>query len=273
MAIVVGLFAVYSSTALAVGPPVVTVKAASGFSLTGATLNGTVDQNGAATTYKFEYGKTKLYGKSTPVTSVTGIGAIPVSNLVVGLEPMTTYHFRVSATNSSGTTVSEDMLFETLLQWYVNGKPPTAEGVYKAEGGSVTFDGSSKAGTTKIVCNETGSGSLNSSTTMTISGCVSYFKGVENKECVLNGMPFNINLNGVLATSQELHFTFGSGSCPIAATDIPQTGFVVATGPESVFLPVTLTEQTTAWGRPMTITNTATWHQTGAYAGYTQVVK
>jgi len=81
----------------------------------GATLNGIVNANNASTTVTFEYGTTTSYG--TTVTAdqspVTGVDNTAVSNAITGLTNNTTYHFRVVAQNSSGTTYGADMTFFT----------------------------------------------------------------------------------------------------------------------------------------------------------------
>lgn len=62
-----------------------------------ATLNGKVDPTGDASKYFFEYGPTANYGESSPLSASigSGTGNVVVSETVTGLEPSTTYHFRV----------------------------------------------------------------------------------------------------------------------------------------------------------------------------------
>jgi hypothetical protein len=81
---------------------------------TAATLNGSLDPDGIATEFSFEYGKTTAYGSSTPFEPVGTMvpGATPVSEGITGLEAGETYHFRVLAKNSFGTTVGEDRTFK-----------------------------------------------------------------------------------------------------------------------------------------------------------------
>lgn len=82
-----------------------------------ATLNATVNPDNIATTYKFEYGTSTSYGKSAPASPV-GVGSgktpVTVSQPISGLQLGTTYHYRVVATNASGTVQSPDRTFETL---------------------------------------------------------------------------------------------------------------------------------------------------------------
>ncbi len=99
------------------GPPTVSIGAA-GPDPSGkaATLNATVNPNGHGTTYQFEYGKSTLYGSKAPVTpSSIGSGTSPVnvSEALSGLEPSTTYFYRLAATNEGGTVKSEGKSFKT----------------------------------------------------------------------------------------------------------------------------------------------------------------
>jgi hypothetical protein len=89
------------ATAAAQDPEVVTGAAQPG--TTTATLNGTVDPNGTAASYHFEYGTTTQYGLSTSTQSA-GSGADPVAvqATVSGLTPSTTYHYRLVADGVEG---------------------------------------------------------------------------------------------------------------------------------------------------------------------------
>jgi hypothetical protein len=101
-----------TGTALA-GQPSATTGAASGVTATTATLNGTVFANKESTTYRFEYGTTTAYGSQTPTGTSSGNSGKSVSAGVTGLAPATTYHFRLVATNPSGTAAGADMTFTT----------------------------------------------------------------------------------------------------------------------------------------------------------------
>lgn len=80
-----------------------------------ATLNGTVNPNGCETTYIFEYGRSSE-GYPNSVEGQAGNGTSPKSvstSSPLGLEPSTSYHFRLSATNSKGTTTGTSVPFTT----------------------------------------------------------------------------------------------------------------------------------------------------------------
>lgn len=92
---------------------------ASDVELTEATLNGEVRPVGVETKYYFEYGATTAYGSRTAEASAgSGDEFVKVSAPLAGLTPGTSYHYRLVATNSRGTTVGEGKEFETL-----GGKP------------------------------------------------------------------------------------------------------------------------------------------------------
>ncbi len=78
--------------------PTVTTEAASGVKEKEATLKGSVNPNGNATTYQFEYGPTSSYGTKVPL-SPESVGsattAVAVSKAIGGLQEGATYHYRV----------------------------------------------------------------------------------------------------------------------------------------------------------------------------------
>jgi hypothetical protein len=80
----------------------------------GAKVHGEVTAGGAQTTYHFEYGTTAAYGSSSEDTQVP-LSYFPVKTVLhVGdLQPGTTYHARMVATNSAGTTYGPDRVFKT----------------------------------------------------------------------------------------------------------------------------------------------------------------
>ena len=81
---------------------------------TGATLSGGVYPNGLATTYYWEYGTTTAYGSQTTAVSVgSGTSAAAATATLTGLSTGTTYHYRLVAQNSAGTTYGYDYTFTT----------------------------------------------------------------------------------------------------------------------------------------------------------------
>jgi hypothetical protein len=80
-----------------------------------ATLNGSVNPQSNATSFHFEYGTTTAYGAATPEAGVGSDAADhPLSAAVGGLAPLTTYHYRVVATDAMGfVTAGADVGFTT----------------------------------------------------------------------------------------------------------------------------------------------------------------
>jgi hypothetical protein len=95
-------------------PPAVSTGSASEIGQFQAQLNSSVNPEGLETHYSFEYGETTSYGSSTAVGNA-GAGPNPVSAPAeaTGLKPSTTYHFRVVAASSAGTTYGVDATFTT----------------------------------------------------------------------------------------------------------------------------------------------------------------
>lgn len=77
-------------------------------------MNGVVNPGGLATNYQFQYGTTIALGTSTALTSA-GAGAInvAVNSGLIGLSQNTTYYYRLTAVNSSGTNNTEISSFTT----------------------------------------------------------------------------------------------------------------------------------------------------------------
>jgi phosphodiesterase/alkaline phosphatase D-like protein len=117
--------------------PTATTGAATGIGGAGATVNGTVNANGSSTTVTFEYGLTTEYGNTVPgvPSPVSGSSATPVTAILSGLDPTTTYHYRVVATNAGGTTYGADMTFTTTA---LSGTAPVAV-TMPATGAGVDF--------------------------------------------------------------------------------------------------------------------------------------
>jgi len=79
------------------------------------TLQGLVNPNGLNTSAYFEYGLTNSYGGITP-NLAAGNGVTPgsVSSSIIGLQPGTTYQYRLVAFNDQGITRGANAAFTTL---------------------------------------------------------------------------------------------------------------------------------------------------------------
>jgi hypothetical protein len=98
------------------GAPVLATGMASSVNETEGTLQATVDPEGKETKYFFEWGKSS--GSYEHVTTEVTLGfqdtsSHDVSEPLSDLAPGTTYHYRVLAKNSAGTTHGEDRMLTT----------------------------------------------------------------------------------------------------------------------------------------------------------------
>jgi BNR repeat-containing family member/PKD domain/Concanavalin A-like lectin/glucanases superfamily len=75
----------------------------------GTTVHGAVDPENQATNWRVEYGPTPEYGAMTQFDSLPGDDVLhQVDAELPGLEPGRLYHYRLVASNASGTTEGED---------------------------------------------------------------------------------------------------------------------------------------------------------------------
>jgi hypothetical protein len=89
---------------------------ATNIGLESADLNASFTGDNLDVTYFFQYGSNQAYGRVTPTRGPikpTGPFTLPAET-IEGLAPHHTYHFRIVATNSFGTTFGEDRSFETI---------------------------------------------------------------------------------------------------------------------------------------------------------------
>jgi hypothetical protein len=96
---------------------------------TSVTVSGTVNAEGTATTWYFQYGlqTDSLYGAQTPsISAGSGVGNVAVRHSLAGLSPATSYHFRVVAISSIRTTYGADVSFHTSAAPAVATGPATA---------------------------------------------------------------------------------------------------------------------------------------------------
>jgi hypothetical protein len=120
-------------------PPTVAMLNPTGVSARTANLRGTVNPNGCATTYHFQYGTTIAYGSVTPARNAgSGTAAVIASSSISQLAQDTVYHFRIVATNSGGTTEGGDVSFQTARACVHGATPPSVSG---ETAGNITMSG------------------------------------------------------------------------------------------------------------------------------------
>lgn len=100
--------------------PEVTTGKAADIAPTTVTLTGSVDPNGRATSYIFQYGPTSLYGGQTaPAPVGKGTKPVRVTVPVTGLAPFTKYHYRIVAVRGPSNAPArkgKDRTFKTKRQ-------------------------------------------------------------------------------------------------------------------------------------------------------------
>jgi hypothetical protein len=96
------------------GPPTVEDESVVDVTAESAGLRAQVNPEGAVTTYRFEYGTSEAYGQSTPESPIGGgDSTVPTTEQIQGLQPGTTYHYRVVARSGVEQTYGPDQTFTT----------------------------------------------------------------------------------------------------------------------------------------------------------------
>ena len=261
--------------------PVIT-GAASSITRFKGTLNGSINPEGKATSYYFEYGTTSAYGAKVPLSAKSiGSGSSPVkvSEALSNLKAGTTYHYRVVATTEKGTTYGENRNFKTLAgagpeaQWRLNGKTLTELGVKEAtlvSSGTFTIEIPSSSIT--VSCTESGSGKISGTNGLEREVTLNCKLLKFEAQCTYS--PTFIFFTG---TGTELHPTGKelilktSGECPwgkMTTLGLP-ANFAHEVGTESkqVQTAIYATGSYGAWNAYYT--GYSTWELTGAQAGKT----
>jgi hypothetical protein len=115
LVLVVGALGSTASAApAATSAPTVSTSNAAGATFSSAVVYGGVNPNGLITNYVFQYGTTSGYGGQTPLAPAgNGTISIRLNQTISGLQPGTTYHYRIVAVNSAGTSNGKDRTFKT----------------------------------------------------------------------------------------------------------------------------------------------------------------
>lgn len=149
-----GLPSAPSNSVTPAAAPIATTGVATAITATGATLNGSVTANGSATSIVFDYGTSNAYGSqataSPSTTPANFAGNATASPL--GLTCNTTYHFRIRATNSAGSTNGSDASFTTTSCTPGVPGPPTIVSISPGPGSAtISFTPPSVVGNSNII--------------------------------------------------------------------------------------------------------------------------
>lgn len=132
--------------------PTVATTAATSITTASATLNGTINPNGLASTYYFQWGTTTAYGTNTTTTSAgSGSTSVNVNAGISGLTAGTTYHYRIVGTNSDGTSYGNDMTVTPGAAVLTTTAASAITMTTATSGGNITSDGGA-AVTARGVC-------------------------------------------------------------------------------------------------------------------------
>jgi len=145
-----------------------------------------VNPNGAPTTYKWEYGPTTALGSETESVSVgEGTSSVKVYKTLQGLLPNGATYFRVSATNSYGTSVSKTLSGRTAYWAVKSGTFPQSF----SQGGSITFNMPTVGNGSTIECGiGSGGGTIEAETAFEKRGYINAYE-LSFKNCVWVGSP------------------------------------------------------------------------------------
>jgi hypothetical protein len=245
MAAVLTGSAVLAGAAAAASSPGVVTGATTNRADTSAVLNGTVNPNGSSTTYFFQWGLTNGYGdNSKPSSAGHGTTAVSVKATAAGLIPGTTYHYRLVATNGSGTSLGRDRTFKTA------GHPPP--GVVTGPATALNSKGATLTG----AVNPSGQ-----STTYWFNwgSTASYGQQTFHQTLSATSAPTNVagSLQGLLAPGTIYHYQLVASHGTAAATSFGADATFMTYPTRRPFPRVTArTRPKTAHNRPYTLTTT-----------------
>jgi hypothetical protein len=182
--------------------PTVSTSGASNATYSSVILYGHVNPKGLTTGYVFQYGTTSGYGGQTPLAPAgNGTISIKLSQTVTGLQPGTTYHYRIEAVNSAGTSNGGDHTFKTAnvpLSLQITGAPnPVTYGEPFLVEGNLSGTG---AASREVM--------LESNPFPYLAG----FKAVGNPEVTNSAGGFSFPYLGLLENAQLRVVTLGGGT-------------------------------------------------------------
>lgn len=219
VALALVVFALTAASAQAASKPTAITGPVTATGSTTATVTGTANPNGQATTWYFEYGKTTGYGtKSATTNAGAGSTDVAATASLTSLAPNTTYHYRLVATNASGTSRGTDGNFATSSAVEAITSPATGvtftaatlHGTVNPFGHATTFYfeyGTSKSYGTKTALQSAGAGTANVAVSAPISG-------------LTTGRTYHFRLvaTNTAGTANGSDLTFSTALAPIAVT-------------------------------------------------------
>jgi hypothetical protein len=213
------------------GAPVAVTQPATFIASYSATLNGSVNASCSSTTVYFEYGLTNAYGATVPAdqSPLSGSDFEAVSAPISGLLINTPYHFRVVATNDSGTSYGADQTFET------GASPPDVITEAASNIGNFTarLNGSVDAN------NQNSTVWFEYGTTMSYGSTISGIPGVVTGDIAtavyadISGLAYNTTYHFRVVGQNPAGITYGNNMMFTTLCPVPEAAGVI-TGPVSV---------------------------------------
>jgi hypothetical protein len=94
--------------------PVIGAESAQFVNENSATILADLNPDEAETTYEVQYGTSTAYGASTPPAEIVALTSSQGTiTAITGLQPGTTYHYRLTATSPAGSAYGQDQTFRT----------------------------------------------------------------------------------------------------------------------------------------------------------------
>jgi streptogramin lyase len=253
----------------------VETEAPTGVKRTEGILNATVNPQGKATSYQFEYGTTDSFGKVTPAAPKSigsGSSGVKVSEALNGLSAGKTYYYRVVAATSSSTVYGETRSFKTMpgpgaeAKWRVGGKTFAELGL-KEEAFSTSGSYAIEIPQMLIAfkCTQSGNGTL-AATGSTVVHMTLNCSIPAVPACKVQPIKMDVdgNFKGI-NTNLALIESTGCGLSEI--TILPNGSSSFEYGSEATKMSVTGTHTTTYGAHPVYITGSSYWQLSGANAG------
>jgi hypothetical protein len=269
IAVLAGVLAVAlmgSASAFAAGKPIVKSSSGGAPSLNELSFNSSVNPNGAATTYYYEYGPTTSYGSSSAIGNLAeGTTAVPANIAVRGFNPYSTTNFRIVATNKYGTTFGSN---KTATTRFFYSEFTTFPETYSSKG---TFTIEVPSWSEIITCTEKGYGTIGN-----VGGTGDEYN-MELSNCAVTGdpkckvtVPYLVQLNPNFAskTNPLMFVEMDEETCSEFSMSLPaQEPFKVKMPKEGVEISMPLTAETKFGTHVVKLSTTSTWALSGPGKG------
>lgn len=190
--------------------PTVTTGAATSVTTAAAAVTGSANDNGAATTCHFDYGTSVSYnGVTSDQSMAADASTTSLSASLVGLTASTLYNYRLSCTNSFGTTFGSNATFTTTA---AAGSPTATTGASSnVTASTATLAGSANANGTDATC-RFDDGSSSSYGSQTAAQTVAATAGSVNLSATISGLTPSTGYNYRLECTNSVGITLGSNN-------------------------------------------------------------